>query len=300
MAKKLSVAEILAAAKAAPKPPPQPPKPVRQRHELRTTAADEATIYEAVIEFWQLVARVAHLDSGEPWDVLICQLTDSGRISALAAQCLLPFRYPRQESDLELHEETPDHFRFSKTWEEVDLIVAEHETQLDAMWESCERDEVAGEQGFQQLLNRKVQLLRATANDSRVAGLWDDLPSFRGAFAAAESDTPPHEFNLIPIFGQSFLPEQPQTALEVFSRLYHQTNHAIDKNRGLKFKNKELVSINLTGRSTTDETIALLEPIDRLAELCQHVQQIDLSKSAVTAAGLAKLVKLLPHVKIIR
>lgn len=300
MAKKLSAADILAAAKAAPVPPPAPPKPVRKQHELRVEATDPHSIYEAAVKFWQTVVAVAQATlPADSWDVIICDLMDNGSIAATPAKCVLPFYFPQHLSDLDRREHAgrSEHFCFPQEWEDVSLYVAFHQQQLEEATERSE-DDTEFDREFQDLVAAKSLLLRTSASDVRLVDQWQRLPQLLGAFAIVESYEF-HESNLIRLLGELPQPTTPRTALEVFSRLLQHSHNHVGKN-SLRFAGEELESVDLSGANTTDDTLALLAHAPNLRDLCQHLRQLDLTKSQVTDAACARLAAALPQVEILR
>jgi len=301
MAKKRTTAEILAAARNSEKGRTPAPKLEPTHHEIRVMSTNEADIKNAFGEFWQTVMTVFTTSlAPEEWDIVICCVWDEGRVAAEPAKCLLPFRFPQTESE---RGQYIDHFEIQHLNQFVSIYVAEHERQwhaLDDLLTHEGDDTDAFEAEFERLTNEKIQLLRDTADSSTIREQLESLGISKSIFAAIAPESY-HEVNLIHLFGPDLpFPQPPQSSLEVFSRLYHQTNNPFGIKYSTDFEDGALVSVKLEGGNTTDATIELLTDVENLQSLCRDLRTISIVDSKVSERGEHKLRTLLPHVNVIR
>ncbi|WP_146369235.1 hypothetical protein [Symmachiella macrocystis] len=264
-------------------------------------STNEADIKNAFGEFWQTVMTVFTTSlTPEEWDIVICCVWDEGRVAAEPAKCLLPFRFPQTESDLD---QNVEHFKIPHMNQFVSIYVAEHEKQyiaVDRLLPDEGADTDAFDTEFAHLTDQKIQLMRETADSSTIREQLESLGISKSIFAAIASETY-HEVNLIHIFGPDLpSPQPPQTSLEVFSRLLHHADHYVSKHCGLEFEDGALVSVKLDGGDTTDATIELLTDVENLQSLCRDLRTISILESKVSERGEHKLRTLLPHVNVIR
>jgi hypothetical protein len=244
----------------------------------------EDTIKELILFLSAGIDQMSRQYPDNSWDTVMLQLFDDGLISFIPCRPVLPFYYPATIE--ELGPPSKPHLEFAKDWKRYTKVF----TVFRKLYEQAQN--APGEQ-FCKLFESYHRF--------RMDCVTEASKSMRTQFRilAHEESGILREVTSLHVSGTPLpSPPAPRTSIQAFARLYGHTHSMIGRSGPMTFEGNDLVALQFLGHEVTDQTLALLDAVPNLRELCASLRTITFESTLVSAGAIRHLQQRLPHVKI--